>query len=344
MIEMKGVREYCEEESVDLDVTKGRLTITATNEGGHNSTSVDLLDTLDWLAKNHPKLLIDALGIDLGDATEHFKSSTVYGITKVSTKYNTEERLRKLYSTYREAEDAAQDHNIEDTSDDEEFGGFTYEVHSGTLEELINPPKRYGVIFGRFQPFHLGHASYISLVKHLGYEPLVIVCSAQESGTEKNPYDFETRKKMVHGGLNRWCYTAASNIVPLEDSLEDDASWLRRLQETVESITKGAEYVYFTHNKATEKGKYESLGDSEYISDKIQHKKIDISDLNTYNVSATDIRNDPVGNKQYVTHRVWEIMSTYGEPSEPSESKQEVKLLDVGAVLDDISSALQKRG
>lgn len=55
-VTLTGVREYCEEYPVTLRVNSGRLVIVATNEGGHNSTEVDLRDLLNWLAKNKPEV------------------------------------------------------------------------------------------------------------------------------------------------------------------------------------------------------------------------------------------------------------------------------------------------
>ena len=34
-----------------------RFVVHATNEGGYNSTEVDLLDVIDWVKKNMPELL-----------------------------------------------------------------------------------------------------------------------------------------------------------------------------------------------------------------------------------------------------------------------------------------------
>lgn len=58
-IAMKGVREYCEENKVTLTETKGakRLVIQAINQGGYDSTEVDLLDLISWLKENRPDLL-----------------------------------------------------------------------------------------------------------------------------------------------------------------------------------------------------------------------------------------------------------------------------------------------
>lgn len=61
---MEGVREYVERSSVELvtivddETREERVVILATNEGGYNSTQVDLLDLLKWLNKNLPTLLL----------------------------------------------------------------------------------------------------------------------------------------------------------------------------------------------------------------------------------------------------------------------------------------------
>jgi len=54
---LEGVREYCEKEPVEIDTENGREVIVAANEGGHNSTRVDLLDLINWLKKHRPELL-----------------------------------------------------------------------------------------------------------------------------------------------------------------------------------------------------------------------------------------------------------------------------------------------
>jgi len=68
---MRGVDEYCEEMNVKLSQTTGkynhgvpdeqcegygRLVVRATNEGGCNSTEVDLEQLLKWVAENKPEI------------------------------------------------------------------------------------------------------------------------------------------------------------------------------------------------------------------------------------------------------------------------------------------------
>jgi hypothetical protein len=68
---MCGVMEYCEEMPVTLRTTtgvyaygvsendyigRGRLVVKALNEAGYNSTQVDLLQLLKWVAENKPEI------------------------------------------------------------------------------------------------------------------------------------------------------------------------------------------------------------------------------------------------------------------------------------------------
>ena len=57
-IEMKGVTEYCENMGVYLDyeTESNREIIRAYNEAGYNWTEIDLLELLEWSAKNKPGL------------------------------------------------------------------------------------------------------------------------------------------------------------------------------------------------------------------------------------------------------------------------------------------------
>ncbi|MDY6895514.1 MAG: hypothetical protein SVO01_08895 [Thermotogota bacterium] len=65
----KGVQEYCEEMPVKITKTKGlhpskkgkgRLVVKAFNEGGFNSTEVDLLQLIEWVRKNMPDVISES--------------------------------------------------------------------------------------------------------------------------------------------------------------------------------------------------------------------------------------------------------------------------------------------
>lgn len=58
-------------------------------------------------------------------------------------------------------------------------------------------PYDVGMICGRFQIFHIGHESLIDTGLKLCDRMLILIGSAQECGTERNPLNINTRTKML---------------------------------------------------------------------------------------------------------------------------------------------------
>ena len=58
-------------------------------------------------------------------------------------------------------------------------------------------PYHLGIIIGRFQVFHTGHIFMIVKAFELCEEVGLFIGSSQESGTYKNPFTYETRKKLI---------------------------------------------------------------------------------------------------------------------------------------------------
>ena len=54
-----------------------------------------------------------------------------------------------------------------------------------------------GLLVGRFNVFHIGHKSLSDLALTMCDRLLILVGSAQESGTLRNPFSVETRIKMI---------------------------------------------------------------------------------------------------------------------------------------------------
>lgn len=59
--------------------------------------------------------------------------------------------------------------------------------------------KKYKIalFIGRFQPFHKGHLYSLNKCFELAEKVIVGVGSSQESGTDKNPWNYEQRKRMI---------------------------------------------------------------------------------------------------------------------------------------------------
>lgn len=88
---------------------------------------------------------------------------------------------------------------------------------------MFNNSKPYDVamLCGRFQVCHEGHESLINTALNMADRVLVLVGSAQEVGTERNPFDVQTRIEMI-----KEIYPLDNVIVkPLSDlTNEDDIS------------------------------------------------------------------------------------------------------------------------
>lgn len=82
-----------------------------------------------------------------------------------------------------------------------------------------------GLLCGRFQPVHKGHIELIREALNNCEHLIIAVGSAQESGTKRNPFDFEARKELLRRSM--WGLGARVTIIPVNDrpQVADDSSW-----------------------------------------------------------------------------------------------------------------------
>lgn len=114
--------------------------------------------------------------------------------------------------------------------------------------------KKLGVYIGRFQPLHNAHLAAIHVALE-GVEHLAIVLgSACQAKTVKNPWTTDERERMI-----RACLTADENarvsIVSAKDYLYNDNLWLSALQSALSQIgpddldTDDCDVTLFGHDK-----------------------------------------------------------------------------------------------
>ena len=100
--------------------------------------------------------------------------------------------------------------------------------------------KKYkcGLYVGRFQPLHIGHTHIIGKMFDECEVVIVAVGSAQESGTQRNPFDVATRSRWIietfSGRKNHILH-----VVPIPDREHpsNDASWGDYVLDKVWSAT-----------------------------------------------------------------------------------------------------------
>jgi len=100
----------------------------------------------------------------------------------------------------------------------------------------MSKPYELGVVCGRFQHAHIGHEDLIDTALKMCDKVLVLIGSAQEYGTERNPYDVLTRAEII-----KEIYPSSDVIVkPLNDlTTENDITpeWGKYFLSSVKQIT-----------------------------------------------------------------------------------------------------------
>lgn len=120
-----------------------------------------------------------------------------------------------------------------------------------------------GMVCGRFQTIHKGHETVLENAIALCETVVVLVGSVQESGTERNPFDFELREKML-----RTLYPEANLvIVPLKDMAErtdETPNWGSYLMKHVVDVLGEKPTIMFSGNDNVRKRWFnrETLGNT----------------------------------------------------------------------------------
>ncbi|EFM10457.1 cytidyltransferase-related domain protein [Paenibacillus curdlanolyticus YK9] len=104
----------------------------------------------------------------------------------------------------------------------------------------MGQPFRFGFILGRFQPVHAGHERMIDAALGVCERLLVVVGSAQQSGTARNPFSAEYRMSLL-----RAVYGDRIELMALNDyTHEGDHShaWGNYLLDAVERYGREREW------------------------------------------------------------------------------------------------------
>jgi bifunctional NMN adenylyltransferase/nudix hydrolase len=96
--------------------------------------------------------------------------------------------------------------------------------------------KKYDVIvfIGRFQPFHNAHLEIIKRATELAEHTAIIVGSANQPRTFKNPFSYDEREYLINETL--MMVNASYSIHPIQDTIYNDDAWVSRVQSIVNKI------------------------------------------------------------------------------------------------------------
>lgn len=104
------------------------------------------------------------------------------------------------------------------------------------IPHITQKPYRYLVFIGRFQPFHLGHKAVIDAALEKADNVIVLIGSANEPRSLRNPFTTCEREQMILGAYSE-ADAKRIHCVPLADALYNDTRWLKNVQSAVLSVT-----------------------------------------------------------------------------------------------------------
>lgn len=103
-----------------------------------------------------------------------------------------------------------------------------------------------GVFIGRFQPLHVGHISIIAYMQKQYDHLVILVGSANQRPSTKNPFSFEQRKAWLEhsfADLTGANTTQKISVLPLNDYRYNEKKWEAELNRQVLSATTEADNV-----------------------------------------------------------------------------------------------------
>lgn len=140
---------------------------------------------------------------------------------------------------------------------------------------------KYGVLIGRFEPFHNGHLSLVKFGLENVEELIIVLGSCNTAKSIKNPWSAAERQHMILSCLQ---HPDTERIIFLEasDYLYNDNRWLTCVQQQVDEVTDGAEDIVLLGEQKDRS--------SFYLKMFPQWKHLDAGDHFIQGLDATKIR------------------------------------------------------
>ncbi len=167
---------------------------------------------------------------------------------------------------------------------------------------------KFGIFVLRGNPFHIGHQSIIDKIIEDGLEPIIILGSANESFTRRNPHTAHSRATMI-----RLVYPDIE-IAAVDDYPEYE-DWLEDLLYTISMITDGSlnTSTIYLHEKLEDLHDFTFEG-IDYLNESYC-KLYELKGLHTTSlpisgipIRAKAIREDLEGNKEFLHPKVYKYI------------------------------------
>ena len=118
----------------------------------------------------------------------------------------------------------------------------------------MSKPYDLGFVCGRFQTFHIGHQSLIDTSVKLCDRTLILIGSAQESGTERNPLNIATRIEMLQTIYGKDSDIMLYGLSDLTNENDVTPDWGRYLLENINRyVYKSPDLMVYGNDEARSK-------------------------------------------------------------------------------------------
>lgn len=118
----------------------------------------------------------------------------------------------------------------------------------------MSKPYDLGFVCGRFQTFHIGHQSLIDTSIKLCDRTLILIGSAQESGTERNPLNIATRIEMLQTIYGKDSDIMLYGLSDLTNENDVTPDWGRYLLENINRyVYKSPDLMVYGNDEARSK-------------------------------------------------------------------------------------------
>lgn len=111
------------------------------------------------------------------------------------------------------------------------FGAGRQMPIAAHYEQALSATADAAVVIGRFQPFHNGHLALVRRALAMGEWCVVVVGTAQESGTMRNPFTVDQRAAMIRDSVS--AEEAARLIVLAMVDYDDEPRWASGVRQVV---------------------------------------------------------------------------------------------------------------
>jgi bifunctional NMN adenylyltransferase/nudix hydrolase len=110
--------------------------------------------------------------------------------------------------------------------------------------------RKFGVLIGRFQPFHLAHLETIRFALQRVQTLIIVIGSSNQARSVKNPWTSDERVAMIAGSLTT-DERERIKVIEARDYLYNDNLWITAIQEKVAELTddENDDIVVIGHKK-----------------------------------------------------------------------------------------------